>query len=261
MKPHLLVLCLAIWPVAWGHCADLATDAGIDGRLGQALPMDDAFVDQRGQPVTLRDVATGTPLVIAPVYFNCPNLCDAQLATLFMTLDNSGYRPGRDYQLVAFSFNSDERPADARAKLAELARRWPDLAQSPAVHFLTGPEPSSQSLSQALGFHYRRDDTSGQYAHSSAIATVTRDGHLSRWLYGLGYQGNDVRLAITEAGQGRVGSVKDRLLLLCAHFDPRTGGYDDRVLTLLRTAGVLTCVLIAGGIALALRRERKVAKS
>ncbi len=261
MNLRSLILCAALWPVSWGICADLAADAGIDGNLGQALPMDDTFADQRGQPVTLRDLKAGTPLVVAPVYFNCPNLCDAQLATLFMTLQDSGYRPGRDYQLVAYSFDSNEQPADARAKLAKLARRWPELSESAAVHFLTGPQASSQALNQALGIHYRRDSAPGEFVHSSAVATVTADGHLSRWLYGLGYQGKDLRLAITEAGQGRVGSLKDRLLLLCAHFDPRSGTYDDRVLVLLRTAGVLTSLLLGGGIGFALYRERKRTRS
>ncbi|WP_263262298.1 SCO family protein [Pseudomonas sp. RIT-PI-S] len=231
--------------------------AGIDDRLGAALPLDAPFTDQHGDAATLRQYSGTLPMIVVPVYFTCPNVCSAQLATLFMLLAALNYQPGRDYQLVAFSFKPEETPTDAAAQLAALARRWPELAHNPAVHFLVGPQGSSAGLAKAMGFRYRFDPQVGEYAHTSAIATVTANGTLARWLYGLGYQASDLRLAVTEAGQGKVGSLGDRLLLLCFHYDPRTGGYDNLVIRMLQAGGVLTCLLLGGGIALAVVRERR----
>lgn len=231
--------------------------AGIDDHLGKHLPLDAPFTDQHGAAVTLRQYSGKRPMVVVPVYFTCPNVCSAQLANLFMLLAALDYRPGQDYELVAFSFKPEETSADAVAQLNALARRWPELANNPAVHFLVGPEASSAGLAQAMGFRYRLDPQVGEYAHTSAIAAVTADGTLARWLYGLGYQASDLRLALTEAGQGKVGSLGDQLLLLCFHYDPRTGAYDNLVIKALQVGGVLTSLLLGGGIAIAVMRERR----
>lgn len=231
--------------------------AGVQDHLGAALPLDAPFVDQHGQPVTLRQYSGHLPMIVVPVYFTCPNVCSAQLATLFMLLDGLGYQAGQDYQLIAFSFKPEENAADAAAQLGALARRWPGLANSRGVHFLVGPQASSAGLAQAMGFEYRFDPQVGEYAHTSAVATVTPEGTLARWLYGLGYQAGDLRLAVTEAGQGKVGTLGDQLLLLCFHYDPRTGAYDNLVVRALQVGGLLTCLLLAGGIGLAVLRERR----
>lgn len=231
--------------------------AGVQDHLGAALPLDAPFVDQHGQPVTLRQYSGALPMIVVPVYFTCPNVCSAQLATLFMLLDALGYQAGQDYQLIAFSFKPEETAADAAAQLDALARRWPRLASSTGVHFLVGPQASSEHLAGAMGFEYRFDPQLGEYAHTSTVATVTPQGTLARWLYGLGYQAGDLRLAVTEAGQGKVGTLGDQLLLLCFHYDPRTGAYDNLVVRALQVGGLLTCLLLAGGIALAVIRERK----
>ena len=252
----LMLLASGALSAAQGTGANFA-GAGIENRLGAALPLDAPFEDQHGQRVTLRQYSGQLPMIIAPVYFTCPNVCSAQLATLFMLLAALDYQPGRDYQLVAFSFKPEETPADAAEQLRALGRRWPRLADNPAVHFLVGPQASSEALAQAMGFSYRFDPQVGEYAHTSAIATVTAQGTLARWLYGLGYQAGDLRLALTEAGQGKTGSLGDQLLLLCFHYDPRTGAYDNLVIRALQVGGILTCLLLGGGIALAVVRERR----
>ena len=255
----LTVLALLLGPglLLAAPAESLFQGAAIDDRLGQALPLDAPFTDQQGRSVRLRQFSAGAPIILVPVYYSCPNVCSAQLATLFMLLAGLDYQPGRDYQLVVFSFKPEETVADATTQLTALARRWPDLTRHPAVHFLTGPGSSSAPLAQAMGFHYRLDPAQGEYAHSSAIAVASADGRLSRWLYGLGYQPSDLRLALTEAGQGKVGSLGDQLLLLCFHYNPRTGGYDNLVIRALQGAGILTCLLLGGGIALAVARERR----
>lgn len=231
--------------------------AGIDARPGAQVPLDASFTNDRGEAVTLGQLLEGRPAVLVPVYFHCPNVCGTQLASLFNLLGTVPFELGKDYVLIVYSFDPRETPADARAERDRLARRWPALAGSDAVHLLTGPEASSRGVSDALGFRYRWNPQIQEYAHVSAVATLTPSGTLAQWLYGLGYQPNDLRLALTDAGQGQVGDFGDQLLLLCYHYDPRTGGYDNWVIGALQVGGTGTAAALLGFIGLALWRERR----
>ncbi|MEL7560043.1 SCO family protein [Stutzerimonas chloritidismutans] len=231
--------------------------AGIDPQPGAQVPVNTRFTDDSGKSVTLAELLDGRPAVLVPVYFRCPNVCGSQLASLFNLLGAVPFELGKDYVVIAYSFNPHETPADARVERDKLERRWPELAGSQSVHLLTGQESASRSVSDALGFHYRWDADIKEYAHASAIATLSPSGKLVQWLYGLGYQPNDLRLALTDAGEGRVGDFSDQLLLLCYHYNPRTGGYDNWVIGALQVGGTGTAVALLGFIGLSLWRERR----
>jgi protein SCO1/2 len=125
------------------------------------------------------------------------------------------------------------------------------------IHLLTGTQPAIDAVTGALGFQYAWDEELGQYAHASAVAVLTPDGRLSRWLYGLSYQPEDLRLAVVEAGRGAVGTLTDRILLLCYHYDPATGRYGGLVWTGLRVGGGLTILALLGYGGALILRERK----
>jgi protein SCO1/2 len=257
----LLVLAL-LWAMALQPGAAQGFDpfaaAGIDSaHVGSRLALDSRFTDQRGHSVRLGDLLAGQPTLLVPLYFRCPNVCGAALSTLFSQLANQPYRLGRDFQVIAFSFDPREGVDAAQQELAKLSQHWPALASEPGLHLLTGDAAASQALADAMGFSYRFDPQQQQYAHSSAVAAITGDGRLSRWLYGLGYQASDLRLALTEAGQGKLGAIKEQLLLLCYHYDPQSGTYSSRVIVLLQVAGVATVLVLGLFIALALHRDRR----
>lgn len=256
---RLLLMLLLIWlPCAGATAFDPFAAAGIDvAHVGAKLPLDTRFTDQHGQTVRLGDLLHGQPTVVVPLYYRCPNVCGAALSTLFNQLANQPYRLGRDFQVIAFSFDRREDVGAAREELTKLARHWPQLQNEPALHLLTSDAASSQALAAALGFGYRFDEQLQQYAHSSAVAVITGDGRLSRWLYGLGYQPEDLRLALTEAGQGKLGELKEQLLLLCYHYDPQSGTYSSRIIGLLQVAGSATVLVLGGFIFLALRRDKR----
>ncbi|EJF68207.1 electron transport protein SCO1/SenC [Pseudomonas sp. Ag1] len=258
IKPVLALLaCLVLQPVmAQGF--DPFTAAGIDSsRVGSRLALDTRFTDQHGGSVRLGDLLNGQPTLLVPLYFRCPNVCGAALSTLFSQLANQPYRLGRDFQVIAFSFDPREDVSAAREELAKLSQHWPALANAPGLHLMTGDAAASQALADSIGFGYRFDPQQQQYAHSSAVALVTADGRLSRWLYGLGYQASDLRLALTEAGQGKLGAIKEQLLLLCYHYDPQSGTYSSRIILLLQVAGVATVLVLGLFIGVAVRRERR----
>jgi protein SCO1/2 len=139
-----------------------------------------------------------------------------------------------------------------------LEQRRPGMAAG-ALHALTGKSQAVAAVTEALGYRYAWDERIGQYAHVAAVAVLTPDGRLARWIRGLAPDPGDVRLALTEAGQGRLGDWSDRLLLLCYHYDPETGRYSALVRMILRIAAGILLIAGAGFLAVALWRDRRLA--
>lgn len=252
----LLVLTAPVLAIA-DPVFDPFTQANIEQKPGAQVPLDLAFTNHLGEKVRLGQLIGQRPVILAPIYYNCPNVCGAQLSSLFNLLDAMSYELGEDYQVIAFSFDPSETPADATLERQRLARRWPELASSSGVHFLVGEAASIVKLTETIGFEFAWDADIEQYAHVSALAILDPAGRLVRWLYGLGYQPDDMRLALTDAGNGKVGTLGDQLLLLCYHYNPRSGGYDNWIVGALQVGGVGTALGLGGFIGRSLWRERR----
>lgn len=232
---------------------------GIDQRPNALTPLDRPFEDEAGHPVTLRALAGGKPMLLVPVLHNCPNICGVTLSGLLEAVEAQRFRSPGDFTIVAFGIDPKEGPKEAQKSLHDLRQRFPDLAAN-GIHALTGKEPDIHAVTDALGYRYAWDADIGQYAHDAAAAVLTPDGHLSRWLYGLAPEPSDLKLALTEVGQGRTGDWSDQLLLLCYHYDPVTGRYSSLIGLALQAGGAATIALGGGGLALALLRERRRAR-
>src|SRR5262249_41076142 len=128
-------------------------------------------------------------------------------------------------------------------------------------HFLTGDQEAIDRLTSAVGFRYRYDPPSNQFAHASGIAIATPDGRLARYLYGIEYSPHDLRLGLVESGQGRIGTPVDQVLLLCYHYDPLTGKYGLAITGALRAAGAMTVFGLGGFLVAMYRRERRRSKA
>lgn len=238
---------------------DPFAEAGIDQKPGARIPTDLTFTDSRGEPATLAALAGGKPLLLAPVQHDCPNICGVTLSGLVQAVSMQKFRPGRDFNIVAFGIDPKETPADAAADMKRLQEAAPRAANVP-VRAVTGTAENVAAVTDALGYRYGWDERIGQYAHVAAVAVLTPDGRLGRWLYGINPQPTDVRLALADAGSGKIGNWSDALLLLCYHYDPATGTYNSVIWSLLRVGGGLTLALGIGGIAFALVRERRAAR-
>ncbi len=249
----LLLIVLVASPVA---AFDPFGAAGIDRKADAAVPLDRPFRDEAGAAVTLRGLAGGKPIVLVPVLHDCPNICGITLSGLAQAIRVQSFRPGRDFALVAFGIDPKEGPAVARASLDELEKAFPDLPTE-GIHALTGRAEDIAAVTGGLGYRYAWDDRIGQYAHVAAVAVLTADGRLSRWLYGITPDPTDLKLALTEAGEGRLGGWTDQLLLLCYHYDPQTGRYGSLVSWLLRLGGGATVAFGVGLIGVSLVRERR----
>lgn len=234
-------------------------EAGIDQRPGAAIPLDLVFRDAQGAETSLRRLGGGKPILLAPVLHHCPNICGVTLSGLAQAVRAQHYRPGLDFAVVAFGIDPREDPPAAADSLATLARAVPQAAGE-GWSALTGEKAAIEAVTAALGYRYGWDARIGQYAHLAAVAVLTPEGRLARWLYGLQPDPTDLALALTEAGKGSIARWGDRLLLLCYHYDPATGRYGSLVAWMLRLAGGVTVVFGAGFIGLALLRERRAGR-
>jgi protein SCO1/2 len=226
-------------------------------RLGSQIPLQTMFRDDSGRSVHLSDLIAGKPVILALVYFHCPNLCGIVRADLFYALGRTGMVANRDYTLIALSIDPSETAADAAAAKTDDMARYPQAGAAQGWHFLTGQAADVQAVAAAVGFRDRFDPELKQFLHPAGILFATPKGIVSSYLLGVGYQPADMRLAVTRAERGSVAAASLPVLLLCYHYDPSTGKYTLAIVKLLRLAGAITVVTIAGTLFLAFRRGRR----
>ncbi|HEY8536816.1 MAG TPA: SCO family protein [Vicinamibacterales bacterium] len=235
----------------------LLQEIGLDQKLNEQLPLSLTFRDESGREVALGDFFGERPVILALVYYECPMLCNQVLNGLTSALTVMNLNAGRDFDVVAVSFDPGETPELARAKKASYVERYGRDGAEAGWHFLTGDEREISALTRAVGFRYAYNAEVDQYAHPSGVMVATPEGRLSHYFYGIEYAPRDLRLAIVEASERRIGSPVDQLLLACFHYDPSSGKYSLAVMRLIRIAGVITLVAIGGTIVLLRRRERQ----
>jgi protein SCO1/2 len=219
---------------------------GIDQKLDQQVPLNLTFHDEFGRDVPLSSFFhPGKPVILALVYYRCPMLCTQILSGLESSLKVVSFNPGQDFEVVSVSFDPKDTVDIAAAKKQMCLKRYgrPDTANG--WHFLTGDEANIRALTDAVGYHYRYDPKTDQFAHASGIMIVTPDGRLSKYFYGVEYSPRDVRLGLVEASQNRIGNPVDALLLFCYHYDPATGKYGAVAMNMVRFGGA-TFALIGG---------------
>ena len=229
---------------------------GIDQRLNHQVPLDLVFTDENGREVTLGQYFGTRPVILALVYYECPMLCTQVLNGLVSALGVVNFNPGREFDVVAVSFNPKEGPGLASQKKAAYLDRYGRPETADGWHFLTGGEPSIRRLTEAVGFRYEYDPEIGQYAHGAAIEVLTPKGAISRYFYGIEYSPRDIRFGLIEASEEGIGSPVDDVLLLCYHYDPTTGKYGATAIGLVRLGAVATVGAFLAFLIVSLRRER-----
>jgi len=232
----------------------------IDENLGGRITADARFTDTSGQTVRLGDLFDGRrPVVLVLAYYRCPMLCDLVLSGISRALRELGWAPGREYRAVTVSIDPKDKPAVARLKqttmLQAIGQTGPEPAR--AWPFLVGNEASIRALADSVGFRYAYDPGSEQFAHPAVVMILTPDGRVARYLYGVGFRLLDVRLALTEAARGGVGTIVDRLLLTCFRYDPSTRRYGFFVSAVLKGGASLSLIAVAGFLVTVWRRDAR----
>jgi protein SCO1/2 len=236
---------------------NIAKGVGLDQKLNSQVPLDLVFHDETGAVVPLRTYFGDKPVVLSLVYFNCPSLCPMSIRETATSLSRLPLKPGTDYNVLVVSFDPNDTPNDAAKKKAAFAKDFRQAGYAEGFHFLTGSQDSITKLTQAVGWRYRYDTATRQFIHAGGIMVATPEGKLSRYFYGLAYAPQDVRLALVEASQHKIGSPADYITLFCFHYDPATGKYTLAITRLLQVGGCLTVVLLAGFIIMFIRNDKQ----
>ena len=217
-------------------------------KLDSQLPLSATFRDDHGNSVTLRDVLPkDRPAILQIGYMKCPMLCSLVMNALVRGIQDMDWTVGQQYDIIALSVNPKEGPDLAEGKKAGYVAEYGRPQSAAGWHFLTGEESSIRSVTDAVGFEYRMQEN-GEYSHAAGIFILTPDGRLSRVLYGVKYDSANVRMALLEASQGKVGTTLDRIILWCHIYDAQTGGYVVMAMRVMQLGGVLTLMLLGGGL-------------
>jgi protein SCO1/2 len=246
-RPTLSVLLAALWLLALAvpTRAHSLTSSDLNGvqfepHPGAQVPLDLTFHDELGQPVRLGDELRQRPVILTLNYFTCPNLCPLTIEDLATALSDVPYELGDQYTVLSVSIDPTDTPVLARQKKREYLRRYEHPGIETGWHFLTGDQDAIASLTDAVGFHYAYDADQHEYAHPAGLVVLTPGGTVSRYLYGLDFAPNDLRLALLDASQRQIATVADRFLLLCYHYDPQNGRYSSLVITAVQGGGIAT---------------------
>jgi protein SCO1/2 len=231
------------------------TKVAFEQRLNEQLPLDLPFKDEDGRDVKLGDYFGRKPVVLTFVYYECPMLCTQVLNGLESALRVLNESIGREFDVVTVSFNPKETPVLAAGKKKAYLDRYqrPEAAQG--WHFLTGDQASIDALTKAAGFSYAWDEASQQFAHASGIVVATPAGKLSRYFFGIDYSPRDVKFALIESSNEKIGTLADRLLLYCYHYDPTRGNYGFVAMRAVRVGGAVTILALVGFVFVSLRKE------
>lgn len=228
---------------------------GVGQNLDAPLPLDATFRDEAGAEVRLGDYFGDRPVIVTLVYYNCPMLCTIELNGVLKSLKGVSYDIGRQVEVVTISIDPTETPELAGRKKAAYVRRYGRPGAAAGWHFLTGEEASIRRVAEAIDFRYRLNPETKQYAHGAGFVVATPSGRISRYFYGVQYPPRDLKLAVTEAAGGKIGSPIERLMLLCYHYDPRSGRYTFAVMNALKVLGAATVLSLGTFMVVMFRRD------
>jgi protein SCO1/2 len=224
-------------------------------RLNETLPLDLPFKDENGRAVKLGDYFGRKPVILAFVYYECPMLCTQVLNGLESALRVINESIGKEFDVVTVSFDPRETPVLAAGKKKAYLERYKRDSAAQGWHFLTGEQASIDALTKAAGFSFYWDEPTHQFAHASGIVVATPAGKLSRYFFGIDYSPRDVKFALIESSNEKIGTLADQLLLYCYHYDPATGNYGLTAMRVVRLGGVVTLVALAGFVLVSIRSD------
>jgi len=238
----------------------ITSQVGIEQKLGERVPLELTFKDETGKIVKLGDYFGKRPVILVLAYYECPMLCTVVLNSLVRTLNAMDWKAGDEFELVVVSIAPNESPEQAAKKKANYAKEYRHGTAERGWHFLVGEEKNIKQLADAVGFKYTYDPVTKQYAHGAGIMIVTPDGKLSRYLLGVDFSARDLKFALAESSQGKIGNPVLSAVMYCFQYDPSTGRYGLVIMRVVQLAGIITVLSLAtliGGALLLERRRRK----
>lgn len=234
---------------------------GIEQKLNGQLPLDATFKDENGNEIKLgKYFGGGKPVILALVYYECPMLCNEVLNGLTGSLKGISFDAGKDFDVVAISFDTREndKPGLTKNKKQSYLERYNRPGSADGWHFLTGKQSEIDKVTQAVGFNYTFDEQSNQFAHAGGIMIITPEGKISRYFYGIDYSPKDVKFGVMESAENKIGNPAEQLYLYCFHYDPSTGKYGFAILRVMRLMAVATILGLGIMLFVFWRRSKKL---
>jgi len=224
-------------------------NVGTQEHLGAPVPLDLGFTDSSGRPVTLRAFFDGRrPVLLTMNYSDCPRLCSLQLNGLFRGLEQLDWSLGEQFQMLTVSIDPRESPERAEATKAKYLQAYGRASGAEGWRCLVGTEENIRRLADAVGFRYAYVEETRQYAHAAVTMVLTPDGRVSRYLYGIEYQPQTLRLALLEASQGKLGTTVDKVILYCFRYDSAAGRYAPVAERVMTVGASLFAALLGGAL-------------
>jgi protein SCO1/2 len=219
---------------------------GIDEHLGANVDLSMPVKDELGNIVPLSTYFKGDhPVILSLVYFSCPHLCNFHLNGLAEGMKNLAWVPGQQFEVVSLSIDPKETPQLAGRKKDSYVHLLgkPEAAQG--WHFLTADQPVIDQLSKTTGFKFKWNEQAKDWMHASAAIVMTPQGKISRYLPGIDFQAQDLKLALLEASNGKIGTTADKLIMFCYQYDSHTSKYSIMVFRLMQLGGALIILVLA----------------
>lgn len=228
----------------------------LEEKLNESLPMEAVFQNEAGEWVKLGSYFDGErPMILMLNYYRCPMLCGIQLNQVLDTLNDLEMTVGDEFDVLTVSFDASETPDLARLKKKNLIGAYERGDASDGWHFLVGPQASVDALLNSTGYKVRWLEDRQEWAHGTPLIFISPEGRITRYLYTMPYPPKDVRMALMEASEGRIGSTVEKFLLWCFHYDSTQGQYTADVMKLMRLCGAVMVVGLGTMLFLLWRRD------
>jgi protein SCO1 len=217
---------------------------------GERIRLDLRFTDSRGRGTTLAKYFNqGKPVVLSLVYYDCPMICPLTMERLQDRLNAVPFIAGEDFYslVVSFDHTNTTQQAATNKRLWHAGYKYDG---KPGVEegweFFTSDINSVAMLAADVGFPYRYIPEAGEYAHGSAIVILTPEGVISRYLDGLGQDGQELRLALLEASEGKIARTwADFFLHRCFQWNASKNSYTLHAFRVMQLGAILTATAVA----------------
>lgn len=198
-------------------------------RLGNNVPMDLMFMNEKGETKSLREFMEGKPTIISLNYFSCPGICGPQIDGIVKSLNKIQLIEGKDYKALTISFDmNDMAKAAYESKKNHLRVMRSDFNQEAWNFLIPKDKATIDALAASLGFEYKRIiNKQGfvDYIHPAGLAILSPSGKITRYLNGIEYLHFDVKMALLEAMEEKVRPTISKALAFCFSFDPENSKY------------------------------------
>jgi protein SCO1/2 len=243
---------------AWAGAGDeaIANSAGVDEHLGDKIDLNLKVQNHFGDHISMGDLfKEGKPAIFTLNYYSCASLCSVQLNAVLNGLRDMDWVPGTQFKMLTLSIDPEETSSLAAQKrgtyLEELGK------ENASWEFMVGKQQVITDIANQVGYRYTYDEVSKQFAHPAVIMILSPDGTISRYLYGVSYSARDLKFALIEASEGKVGTTVDKVILSCFSYDNSTGRYTASAFGLMRLAGVVTMFFLGAMVTFLWRREKR----